>query len=116
MLMRRAQHQMGAVAIGVAAGFQRGAKWCGDRDATLGVQPVLVGAQEMGHAVSTAFPAGRLPADRQESQMESDGSELPARYPIPIEPLGRLGKCPLGWHRLAWESPPRQSNLADLLL
>ena len=58
MLVRWPQHKMRAVG-GVAAP-ERGAERRRYRDASLGVEPVLVRAEELHHAPLIAFPAGRL--------------------------------------------------------
>ncbi len=59
MLVRRAQHQGDGEAVAVRGGVmvltQRGAKGRRDGDAALGVQPVLVGAQELGHPTGPPF-------------------------------------------------------------
>ena len=56
MLVRRPQHEMGAVGLAVRRP-ERGAKRRGDGDASLGVEPVLVRAEELHHAPLFAFPA-----------------------------------------------------------
>src|SRR6185437_16035182 len=90
MLMRWAQHELRGAAICLTACLECSAKWRGDGDAALGVQPVLVGAEEIGHpAARPASPAVRPAAVRQRARgMSCDPTVWDA----------------MGYHGLKWAS------------
>jgi hypothetical protein len=91
--MRRAQHEVSA--IGFAAGSKRRAKRRRNGYATLGVQPVLVGAEEIGHPSCWASPAGRLAEPMRLGEhgiawekMGVQGNSRPdSSFPVPIKGL-----------------------------
>jgi len=53
MLMRWPQHEMRSVVV--IARTKCGTEWCRDRDAALGVQPILVGAKKARHPYLVPF-------------------------------------------------------------
>src|ERR1700733_14814416 len=90
VLMRRTQHEVRT--IGFATGSKRRAKRRRNGYATLGVQPVLVGAEEIGHPSCRASPAGRL-----------------------AEPM-RLGEHGIAWEKMGVQGNSRpQSSFPGLL-
>ena len=96
--------------------FERGPKWRGNGDAALGIQPVVVGAEEVGHPARIAFPVGRGIRHSSQSPAGAWKGVQSKRAVLPItwfrsRPSDEPDRSSLGWHGITWEIMGSQRDL-----